>query len=88
MDKYRLLLSKQRDIMIALTARLNQRDEQILKLQEELEAYDSHQQCVSCLPICIFWDARPAGCLHMLQHCWPPRADIAVIWPMPKCWDS
>ncbi|KAK9805923.1 hypothetical protein WJX73_005541 [Symbiochloris irregularis] len=43
-DKYRLLLSKQRDIMIQLTARLNQRDEQILKLQEELEAYDSHQQ--------------------------------------------
>ena len=43
-DKYKSLLLKQRDIMIALTARLNERDEQILTLQEELEAYDSHQR--------------------------------------------
>ena len=43
-DRYKLLLGKQRDIMIALSARLNQRDEQILKLQEELETYDNHQQ--------------------------------------------
>lgn len=45
-DRYRLLLGKQRDIMVALTARLNQRDEQILKIQEELDAYDHHQQYV------------------------------------------
>jgi hypothetical protein len=32
-DKYKSLLLKQRDIMIALTARLNERDEQILTLQ-------------------------------------------------------
>jgi hypothetical protein len=32
-DRYRQLLLKQRDIMIALTARLNERDEQILSLQ-------------------------------------------------------
>lgn len=44
MDKYKSLLLKQRDIMIALTARLNERDEQILILQEELEAYDTHQR--------------------------------------------
>jgi kinesin family protein 3/17 len=30
--------------MIALTARLNERDEQIMTLQEELEAYDRHQR--------------------------------------------
>ncbi len=30
--------------MIALTQRLNERDEQILALQAELEAYDSHQK--------------------------------------------
>lgn len=32
-DKYKQLLLKQRDIMIALTARLNERDEQIMTLQ-------------------------------------------------------
>lgn len=37
--------------MIALTGRLNERDEQILTLQEELEAYDAHQKSV--LPLCL-----------------------------------
>jgi hypothetical protein len=39
-DKYKHLLLKQRDIMIALTNRLNERDENILQLQEELDVYD------------------------------------------------
>ena len=39
-DKYKQLLLKQRDIMIALTGRLNERDETIIQLQEELDAYD------------------------------------------------
>ncbi|KAK9846008.1 hypothetical protein WJX81_008288 [Elliptochloris bilobata] len=43
-DRYKALLVKQRDIMIALTARLNERDDSILGLQEELEAYDAHQK--------------------------------------------
>jgi hypothetical protein len=43
-DRYKLVLLKQRDIMIALTARLNERDEQLLALQEELQAYDAHQR--------------------------------------------
>ncbi|KAF5835168.1 P-loop containing nucleoside triphosphate hydrolase protein [Dunaliella salina] len=43
-DRYKQLLLKQRDIMIALTARLNERDEQIMALQEELEACDKYQQ--------------------------------------------
>lgn len=43
-DRYKTLLLKQRDIMIALTGRLNERDEQIMTLQEELEAYDKHQR--------------------------------------------
>ena len=34
------LLIKQRDIIIALTSRLNERDERIIQLQEELDAYD------------------------------------------------
>ena len=40
MDRYKHLLLKQRDIMIALTSRLNERDETIIQLQEELDAYD------------------------------------------------
>ena len=43
-ERYKQLLLKQRDIMIALTQRLNERDEQILGLQAELEAYDTHQK--------------------------------------------
>lgn len=39
-DQYKQLLLKQRDIMIALTTRLNERDETIIQLQEELDAYD------------------------------------------------
>eukprot|EP00803_Ostreobium_quekettii_P003237 evm.model.scf_359.6 EVM.evm.TU.scf_359.6 scf_359:28323-37645(+) len=43
-DHYKSLLLKQRDIMIALTARLNERDEQLLALQEELDAVEKHQR--------------------------------------------
>lgn len=43
-ERYKQLLVKQRDIMIALTQRLTERDEQILSLQAEIEAYDSHQR--------------------------------------------
>eukprot|EP01062_Namystynia_karyoxenos_P046511 TRINITY_DN3488_c2_g1_i1.p1 TRINITY_DN3488_c2_g1~~TRINITY_DN3488_c2_g1_i1.p1 ORF type:complete len:1108 (+),score=497.38 TRINITY_DN3488_c2_g1_i1:90-3326(+) len=43
-DRYKQLLLKQRDIMIALTARLNERDGSILSQQEELDAYDQQQR--------------------------------------------
>jgi len=43
-DRYKQLLLKQRDIMIALTQRLVERDEQIMALQDELDAYDRHQK--------------------------------------------
>jgi hypothetical protein len=36
--RYKQLLLKQRDIMIALTARLNERDEQIMTLQVRLQS--------------------------------------------------
>jgi kinesin family protein 3/17 len=39
-EKYKNLLLKQRDIMIALTTKLNERDEAIVQLQEEIDAYD------------------------------------------------
>ena len=37
-DRYRVLLTKQRDVMTALTQRLGERDEQVLALQTELDA--------------------------------------------------
>ena len=43
-DRYKQLLLKQRDIMLNLTTRLNERDETILSLQEEIDAYDAHVQ--------------------------------------------
>jgi hypothetical protein len=43
-DRYKQLLLKQRDIMIQLTARLNERDQSILVLQEELDSYDKQQR--------------------------------------------
>ncbi|GET89303.1 kinesin, putative [Leishmania tarentolae] len=43
-ERYKRLLLKQRDIMLSLTTRLNDRDETILLLQEEIDAYDQHVQ--------------------------------------------
>ena len=42
--RYKQLLMKQRDIMIQLTSRLNDRDQSILALQEELDHYDNQQK--------------------------------------------
>ena len=71
-DRYKQLLLKQRDIMIALTARLNERDEQILTLQEELEAYDVHQKCGSRLRVALPSrppaNKRPLRCCHLLRR--------------------
>jgi len=43
-DRYKQLLLKQRDIMIALTTRLNERDETIVALQEELDSFVRYQR--------------------------------------------
>jgi len=39
-EKYKQLLLRQRDIMIALTNKLNERDEALIQFQEEVDAYD------------------------------------------------
>ena len=39
-DRYKQLLLKQRDIMLALTARINERDDTIIQLQEELDSLE------------------------------------------------
>lgn len=43
-ERYKHLLLKQRDVMLSLTTRVNERDESILRLQEEIDAYDAHVQ--------------------------------------------
>jgi hypothetical protein len=43
--RYKALLLKQRDIMIALTERLRERDERILALQDDLDAGDAASKC-------------------------------------------
>ena len=40
-ERYKHLLLKQRDIMIGLTSRLNERDETIISMQQELASFDS-----------------------------------------------
>ena len=45
-ERYKQLLIKQRDIMIQLTARLNERDQSILVLQEELDKFDKQQRAM------------------------------------------
>ena len=47
LEKYKQLLLKQRDIMIALTSRLNNRDETILQLRSELELSYAHNMANS-----------------------------------------
>jgi kinesin family protein 3/17 len=59
-DRYKQLLLKQRDIMIALTARLNERDETILALQEELDAYDRQQRMLEDA-----LDQKTAALIHL-----------------------
>jgi len=43
-ERYKELLLQQRDVMIQLTASLNKRDETLMSLQEELDAFDHHQR--------------------------------------------
>ena len=38
--KYKTLLLKQRDIMVALTTKLNERDEALVQLQDQVEVYE------------------------------------------------
>jgi len=59
-ERYKQLLLKQRDIMIALTQRLNERDEQIMALQDELDAYDKNQAALENK-----LDEKTALCIHL-----------------------
>ena len=46
-ERYKHLLLKQRDIMIGLTSRLNERDETIISMQQELAQFDSKTKWMS-----------------------------------------
>merc|ERR1711934_1037681 len=61
-ERYKQLLLKQRDIMIALTQRLNERDEQIMALQDELENKldEKTTQCIQIQRLELEGGARAA----------------------------
>jgi hypothetical protein len=60
--RYKQLLLKQRDIMIALTARLNERDEQIMTLQVRLSSVTLCLQLLGACAACtaLQFAAQPA----------------------------
>lgn len=66
-DRYKQLLLKQRDIMIALTHRLNERDEQLASLHGELENRGQQQRDLE-----EQLDAKTAQLIHLekaiLEH--------------------
>lgn len=76
-DRYKQLLLKQRDIMIALTARLNERDESILALQEELDAYDRHQRMMEDA-----LDQKTASLIHLQRVTMEMSASSPVKNPL------
>jgi len=75
-DRYKQLLLKQRDIMIALTARLNERDETILALQEEVDAYDRHQRMLEDT-----LDMKSAALIHLQRISMEQYAESPVRNP-------
>lgn len=52
-EKFKSLLLKQRDIMVALTTKLNERDESLVMLQDQLELYENvyidHEDLINSL---------------------------------------
>jgi hypothetical protein len=54
-DRYKQLLLKQRDIMIALTARLNERDERITNLQVGQAGGVDQARSQGCDVRCTLW---------------------------------
>ena len=77
-ERYKQLLLKQRDIMIALTQRLNERDEQIGALQDELDSYDKSQAALENK-----LDEKTAQCIQLqriqLEHDTKAAAEIAEL---------
>lgn len=62
-DRYKQLLLKQRDIMIALTQRLHERDEAIIALQDEFDKYDRR-----CAELEDALDQKTAQCLALQRR--------------------
>lgn len=74
--QYKDLLLRQRDIMVALTSKLNERDEAIMHLQEELEAYDKiYSECETLLRI-------KTEKLNFLENFLnkQPNCDLEAVW--------
>lgn len=56
LSQYKDLLRRQRDIMVALTNKLNERDEAIIQLQDELEAFDKIY--IECEQLMLFKNSQ------------------------------
>jgi hypothetical protein len=71
-DSYKELLLKQRDVMISLTSSLNKRDETILALQEEVDAFDHHQREMEDI-----LDQKTSEILHLQKYLLEQGVQIA-----------
>jgi hypothetical protein len=95
-DGYKDLLLKQRDIMLALTKRLSDRDEQIMILQEELDAYDAAQrkledaldqrtaEVIAMRKAAIeeVWHGERTSVVHMLRVYMHRAPHLKARWPL------
>ena len=77
---YQQLLAKQRDIMVALTSKLHERDEAILRMQEELD------KCASRLAprppsLTPMWSERKRRALSLLSsHSGTNKPPSDQVW--------
>jgi kinesin family protein 3/17 len=84
-DRYKQLLLKQRDIMIALTTRLNERDETIIQLQEELDAYDRiHRETEEALEVQKFKNEKMETTIRDNNLPMPPESELQTPLPSGK----
>jgi hypothetical protein len=67
--RYKQLLLKQRDIMIALTARLNERDEQIMTLQVRAEGCRRVRARAAAGVDCMGARAQARGVCVLMRMC-------------------
>ncbi len=85
-DRYKQLLLKQRDIMIALTARLNERDEQILTLPDVCATCCAAAilNCVVSLASATMWTADHTPCTSLQTlHSLVCTSIVSVVEVLP-----
>jgi len=74
-DRYKQLLLKQRDIMIALTQRLNERDEQIMALQVGVTVPLMHRPLITSIMLPSFFNLLVMSFFVLSLLSLPPSQD-------------